>query len=319
MGFRIGAERGAEAGQILEALRPGDLRHLALDALHLGQAQRVDLRGRVAGGGHLLDVVAVDRIAVRQRPHAGLAAPVRRIVLRHELAQLAVGRTHVVVDRGEDLVVQALLVSRRHRLGEVLQRLGEHAVHAGGLGDAVDLRDDFFQQILRRHQPVAHALLRHRGHLVEAPGHRLQARQVILVFLRVVERDRADEAGQLQVDAAHLVQRHLVQLQPVAAQLVLQLAHHQLLVELVGVGETAGVDRLEALQVIGGDLVLGRHVRQRHVAPAVVVAQVAQHGGELRRVLQLVLPLLGQQRVERLHPRRRIGRRSLRRRRGMHG
>src|SRR3546814_11624360 len=73
------------------------------------------------------------------RSHTGLAASVRRVIVGHELAQLRVGRAHVVVDRGEDGVMQALLVGRGDRLGEMLQRLGEHAVHAGRLLDAGDL------------------------------------------------------------------------------------------------------------------------------------------------------------------------------------
>ena len=130
----------------------------------------------------------------------------------------------------------------------------------------------------------------------------MQAREVVLVLFGVVERNGADEARQLQVHAVHLVQRHLVELQVVALQPVAQLAHHQLQIELVLVGEAGGVDRLEALEEIRIGLALGRLVRQREIAPAIVVAQVAQDGGELRRVLQRVLPLFGQQLVERIHP-----------------
>ena len=299
--LRIGLQRGAETGQVLEALRVGDLGHLALDALDLGQADLVDLLRGLVGGGHLLDLEAVDRLAIGQVPHAGLAAPVRRVVVGDKLAQLRVGGAHVVVDRGEDGVIQALLVGRRDRFGEMLQRLGEHAVHAGRLLDAGDLLDHFFQQVLRRHHLVGHALARHRSDLVEQRRHRLQARQVVVVLLGAVERDRADEAGQRDVHAAHLVQRHLVELEVVGAQRVLQLAHHQLLVQLVAVGKAAGVDRLEALEEILGRLMVGLQMRQRGIAPAIVVAQVAEDGGELGAVLQRVLPLLGEQRVEGLH------------------
>src|SRR6185312_11586279 len=56
--LRVGLQRGAETGQVLEALRVGDLRHFALDALDLGQADLVDLLRGFPGTGHLRDLEA---------------------------------------------------------------------------------------------------------------------------------------------------------------------------------------------------------------------------------------------------------------------
>jgi hypothetical protein len=50
-------------------------------------------------------------------------------------------------------------------------------------------------------------------------------------------------------------------------------------------------------------------VRERQIAELVVVAVVAEDRGELRRFLELVLPLLGEQFVQRFHARRHIRRR----------
>ncbi len=104
------------------------------------------------------------------------------------------------------------------------------------------------------------------------------------------------------MEAVELVQRHLVGLQRDAPQAVLQLPHHQLLAQPLLLGEAAGVDGLEAGEEAFGLLLLQLGVGQRGVAEAVVVAVVADDGGGLRRILEVVLPLLRQQAVQRLDP-----------------
>ena len=136
--------------------------------------------------------------------------------------------------------------------------------------------------------------------------HLVQARDVILIVLGAVERHRRDELRKRQMHAVELVERHLVQLQIGRVDVVAELAHHQLLIEPVLFAEARGVDRLEARKECRGVFLLLLHMRDRRIRPLVVVAIVAEDGRELRRFLEVPLPLLGEQIIERLHARRHV-------------
>ena len=116
--FCDGGVEPLEVG-VAELLR--DLQHLRPIARHLAQAELVDLLRRHARGRRLLDGAGVPRLAVRQRPHAGLGAPLRRVLVLHELGELLVRRHHAVADRRQHLLADARLVRVGERRRELLR------------------------------------------------------------------------------------------------------------------------------------------------------------------------------------------------------
>ncbi len=90
--------------------------------------------------------------------------------------------------------------------------------------------------------------------------------------------------------APELVDRHLPVVELRTLQILTQVAHHELLTERLLVGKSRSVDRLEYLELLFGVLVLLRDRRGRVIAQAVVVAVVADVGGEFRIGAELVLP-----------------------------
>ena len=67
-------------------------------------------------------------------------------------------------------------------------------------------------------------------------------------MLRAVDGHNRDELREQQVHAVELVDRHLELLQVGGTDAVLELAHHELLVQAILLGEVGRVDRLEALR-----------------------------------------------------------------------
>ena len=126
----------------------------------------------------------------------------------------------------------------------------------------------------------------------------MQPGDVVLVVPDGLEGHLRDELGEHDVHPVQLVDRHLVVLEGEGFEPFLEVAHHEAVVQLLLLGEPVGLDGLEArephLEVT--PLFLG--VRKRDVAPAVVVAVVADDRRELGRLTQLVLPLLGNRGLE---------------------
>ena len=100
------------------------------------------------------------------------------------------------------------------------------------------------------------------------------------------------------MQAAELADRHLPVLEAHPGQPLLELPHHQRVVESVLLGKAARVHRLEALQELAllRDVLLDEGLRE--VGDPVVEALVAQDRRELRVGAQGVFPLLVEQRVE---------------------
>src|SRR5580704_1842931 len=93
------------------------------------------------------------------------------------------------------------------------------------------------------------------------------------------------------MNATELVNRHLPAVEFCALDVLSQFAHHKLLVQELGFGESRGVDGGEERELLFGVFDLLRNCFERIVAKAVVVAGVPDVGCELRIGAKRVLPL----------------------------
>ena len=92
--LRISLERGVEALEIFIAKLIGDLQHAGFDFFDLSQTDLVNFFRREIRSGALLYAESVILGAIRQRPHARLAAPFRNIFVAHKGRECDVGREH---------------------------------------------------------------------------------------------------------------------------------------------------------------------------------------------------------------------------------
>ena len=69
--------------------------------------------------------------------------------------------------------------------------------------------------------------------------------EVIFVLLGRVEWNNRYKLGSLQVRAIELIEWHFVRLEFDALNPLLQIAHHQTLVQLLLLGEAGGIDRFK--------------------------------------------------------------------------
>ena len=144
----------------------------------------------------------------------------------------------------------------------------------------------FFEDELRRHEAVLHALAQDVGGLGEDARNLMQPGNVILVVLHRIERDGERQIGEPGVDTALLVHRHLIILQVVVDVLALQLPLEQAVAQQILVVHAVGGDGFQPLQEIVGFRMLACDFLQRNLAEQRVVAVVAEGGRALRRILE---------------------------------
>ena len=77
------------------------------------------------------------------------------------------------------------------------------------VGDALRLLGHFLEQELRRHQPRGHALAHVRDRVVEDLRELAEADDVVVVVLHGRERQQRRKLRGAEMDAAHLIHRHL--------------------------------------------------------------------------------------------------------------
>ncbi len=289
---RIVADVVVEAGQILVAERLRELQHVGFNLGHLLHAHRVDLLRSQVGGGLLAHREAIAFGAVGQRPYARIGTSLRSVFVLHKGGKLRVGGIDFVMDRALDGDGQPPAIGLAHIGRKFLERLGERAAGEGFGGDVLTLQGDLFEEITRRHQVVGHAEAHVGGDLVEHVRCAVQARYVILVVLHGLQRHLRHEARNAELDAVHLIHRHLPVLEAGGLDGFAQLAQHQGFVENFLFGKTGCVDCLEnanlRARMLGLPLLFGGRV----VAPAVVVTGIANRRRQFRACAQRVLPFL---------------------------
>ncbi len=213
---------GVERLQITEALLLRDLQHLRLEARHLAQADVVDLVGREARGRAALRCRRVSPRALGERPDADLRPSLRRVLLFHERAELAVGRENGRVDGVEVVGADAGAIGFRNGVGELRRRLEPRRLVGRGIRQLVDLRPHLLQEELGRHEVIVHAPAHVRDGAIDLLRERPHALREVVVVLDRGEREVAGKLRRLQMDAAHLVQRHLPALHPRVVDVVTQ-------------------------------------------------------------------------------------------------
>ena len=132
----------------------------------------------------------------------------------------------------------------------------------------------------------------------EGRGQGVQARDPVVVVLHRGEAQLGGQIGIVPVDAAHLVNGHLPLFELRGLLVRRRICASAVLAGLLLVGETGGVDGRETQQEILFARQLVVHRRDGVVAGLVVVALVADDGGELGIVLEPVLPVVVEKIVE---------------------
>ena len=230
-----------QAGQVLEAKFVRQRQHLCFGLGQLLEADLVDfLRGQV-GRGHAPDLKAIPFRAIGQRPDSRLGAAVRSVIVAHKCGKAFVRGKNFATDRSQNSRSQPLLIGVRNTGGEFAHRLGKRAGCSVCSSNFLRLRDHFFQQVSRLHQPVFHSLPHVAGHLIEHPGDLMQSRKVVVVVLHTIERRQAQVSSRLEMRAIHLVDRHFPGFEARFFNVLAQVADHQLAAERILRGQACGI------------------------------------------------------------------------------
>ena len=189
----IGVDGGAESGDVGVAELLRDDEHVGFVGGDLVFADLVDLRRGQVGGGALLHAEGVVRVAIGQGPDAGVGAASGNVSGLEKSREALVRGIDLLGDGGEDFVVNAGLVGGGDGAGEFFEGLGEGTVFGFLREERVDLDEDFFEQIFRRHALVVDAGEHVVGDLAEGDGDFVEARDVVVVVLRGGEAEARDE------------------------------------------------------------------------------------------------------------------------------
>ena len=253
----------------------------------------MDLVRRHVRGGPGVDVVRVALRAVRQRSDGERRTAVGRVFAANEAREILVRRDDVDVDRVGDLPCQACLVRARDGC-RIFSGGNEERV---GVDDARNLDGDFLEQESDWHEPVVHASAENFGCLIEGSRYLVKARDVVLVLLDCLERNGQRQIRKAQVDAVELVDRHLILFEIEVGEALPQHPNQKVVGELVLLGEARGRYGFKAGEKILIGLVALTDGRERVLGELVVVAVVAEGGGALRKVAEIRLVLLFEERV----------------------
>ena len=181
---------------------------------------------------------------------------------------------------------------------KLLEGQGERRVF-GLLGRQLfHLLQSFDEQIFRWNAVVVHADGHVGGDLVEGVGESAKPRDPVVIVLDVVKAELRDQLRVVGIDAAHLVDGHLPLFKLGGLLVVGDGAHQDLAAVLFLLRQPGGIDGGETEQdslFAGQALVEGF---DGEVADLIVVALVADGGGEFRGVLQALLPVLLEDGVE---------------------
>ncbi len=236
--FGIGFEGSPERGKIGKALFFGDHHHLGLDAVNLAEAELMYLVGRHVRGGPAVNVILVAFLALWQRGDSEGSTALGSVFRAHECGEGLVRRDDVGVDGIGDLPGQALLV-----FGGDERRIFFRREEKGiGVNDALALEGKLFQKEFHRHQLVLHAGAKNFGSLAEHAWDLVQTRDVVFIVLDGIQRDGKWQVREAGMDAVHLVDWHLVLFEIEVGDALLENTDHEVVGELILVGETGSRD-----------------------------------------------------------------------------
>ena len=124
---------------------------------------------------------------------------------------------------------------------------------------------------------------------------------IVVVFYRSKAKLRY-ELGQIHLQAIELVDRQLPGLEPGFLLILDQLAHHQLFTQLLLIRHSSRIYLGQSSQkgaAARKGVVIGLHGEIREL---IVVAVIADRGGELGVVLEVIFPDVGEDGVQGFHP-----------------
>ncbi len=113
MQFGIGSDGGAQGGDIGIAELLRDDEHPGFVLRDLVEADLMNLGGGEVGGGAALDQEGVIRVAVGERPDAGIGAACGNVDALEEFREVLVGGVDLLCDGGDDGVVDRAFGRRR--------------------------------------------------------------------------------------------------------------------------------------------------------------------------------------------------------------
>lgn len=105
-----------------------------------------------------------------------------------------------------------------------------------------------FQQILRRHKPIAQSIAHMSDGFVENGGDLVQSRQIVLVIFHRAQRHIKSDGGVFEVDPVELSGWHFPSLEARTLYGFAQAANHQRVIESLLLGEAADIKSFEFLQ-----------------------------------------------------------------------
>jgi hypothetical protein len=162
---------------------------------------------------------------------------------------------------------------------------------------SLTLRRNLLQQKPRRRQTIFFAQPQHLNRLFKSVRRLMEAGDVILVVLHRIERHGMRKVCDFQVYAIHLRERHLVNLQAIIGDALVEHVQQQIVRKPILLRKTIRRDgsQLRAVGPVGGILFSFRGQRtfiQQRVAPVIAIRR-----RKLRRSLHVVFELLPEEKI----------------------
>src|SRR5208283_3765115 len=227
--FRIAIERGTKAAQAFVARFESKIGEQTASSFDLSKPERVNLRRRHICGGLLSNCLLVPSSTVRQAVQSDCGPAARSVVLCDEIREMVIRGEHLRIDCLLDLFRQALLVLGRDGSGKLLRR-GQERIFGNS---SFALSWYLLEQNPDRHQSVFFSLAQYFDCLLESTGDLVETGNVIFVMLHGIKRYGVRKIGKTVVDALHLRDGHLIILQRVVRNAIIQNVKQEIVGEAI--------------------------------------------------------------------------------------
>ena len=203
-----------------------------------------------------------------------------------------------LVQRGRRFLPQPGALGFGNLRRKFLERFQQRVLRGILLGLILHLLRHVAQRDARFGDAVFETEVQQHDRLIDQLRQRIQPRNHVVVILNRAMRSHDQRFGGVLLDAAHLMDRQILALEPRAFDPVLDSLPEQIVIQLIGRSERGAIDGVEHLQRRLQFTAAARDGFERFIRPAIVQPRITDVGGPFGILVHRVIPVQFEQFIQ---------------------